>query len=72
MDDLYSLVRKLINYQIAIFNGNVSEREAHAFTVLEENAEELEDEGITEDLDKFIKYGRRKHACSKLNKQVDE
>ena len=57
MDDLYSLVRKLINYQIAIFNGNVSEQEAHAFTVLEENAEELEDEGITEDLDKFIKYG---------------
>lgn len=57
MDDLYSVVRKLINHQIAIFNGDGSEGEARAFTVLEENAEELEDEGITEDLDKFIKYG---------------
>jgi hypothetical protein len=69
MDDLYSAVRKLIDRQTAIFNGGddlpVSGREAHAhlievcndaFTVLEENAEELEDED-TDDLDKFIKYG---------------
>jgi hypothetical protein len=62
MGDLYSEVRKLINHQILIFNGG--DAHAHlmkecddAFTVLEENAEELEDEGITDDLDKFIKYG---------------
>ena len=62
MDDLYSEVRKLINHQILIFNGG--DAHAHlmkacddAFTVLEENADELEDEDITDDLDKFIKYG---------------
>ena len=62
MDDLYSEVRKLINNQTAIFNGG--DAHAHlmkacddAFTVLEENAEELEDEEITEDLNDFIEHG---------------
>jgi len=62
MGDLYSEVRKLINHQTAIFNGG--DAHAHlmkacddAFTVLEENAEELEDEGITDELSDFIEHG---------------
>jgi len=60
MDDLYSVVRILINNQNAIFNGgnaHVMEVCDRAFTMLEANKEVLEDEDITEDLDEFIEYG---------------
>jgi len=56
--DLYSAIRKLINEQIRIFNGEHNEDEVSAtFALLEENADELDDEGITDDLNDFIEYG---------------
>lgn len=68
--DLYSAIRKLINNKTPLFNGvdglPVSKQETyaqlieecnHAFALLEENKDELEDENITDDLNDFIQYG---------------